>query len=121
MATFGTVEVIGIEGTSSYGAGFTRAVIAAGIEVREVIRPKRSVGRRHGKSDPIDAYAAARAVLSGEANAAPKSEQVHALRALNNTRRSAVKASTAAINQIHHLLVTAPTTIRETAGSRAKP
>ncbi|WP_280490818.1 IS110 family transposase [Nocardia asiatica] len=113
LATFGAVEVIGIEGTSSYGAGVTRAVVAAGIEVREVIRPKRSVRRRHGKSDPIDAYAAARAVLSGDTDAAPKSEQVHALRALNNTRRSAVKASTAAMNQIHHLLVTAPTKIRE--------
>lgn len=113
MATFGTVEVVGVEGTSSYGAGFTRAVLAAGIEVREVIRPDRSVRRMRGKSDPIDAYAAARAVVSGQATAAPKSEQVEALRALNNTRRSAVKASTAAMNQIHQLLIIAPDRIRE--------
>jgi transposase len=113
MASHGTVQAIGIEGTSSYGAGFTRAALATGIEVREVIRPERSVRRMQGKSDPLDAYAAARAVLSGRANAAPKSEQIEALRALNNARRSAVKASTAAMNQIHHMLVTAPTTIRE--------
>jgi transposase len=51
--------------------------------------------------------------LSGRANAAPKTEQTEALRALNNTRRSAVKARTAAMNQIHHMLITAPTRIRE--------
>ena len=66
LASFGTVEVVGIEGTSSYGAGFTRAVTAAGIEVREVLRPERSVRRMQGKSDPIDAYQAARAVVAGE-------------------------------------------------------
>ncbi|MBF6209392.1 transposase, partial [Streptomyces gardneri] len=69
LASFGTVEVAGIEGTSSYGAGITRAVLAAGIEVREVIRPERSVRRMRGKSDPIDAYQAARAVVSGRASA----------------------------------------------------
>lgn len=64
LASFGDVETVGIEGTSSYGAGFARAVLAAGIEVREVIRPERSVRRMHGKSDPIDARQAARAVLT---------------------------------------------------------
>lgn len=72
LTSHGAVGVVGIEGTSSYGAGFTRVVLAAGIEVREVIRPERSVRRMRGKSDPIDAYAAARAVVSGRANAAPK-------------------------------------------------
>ncbi|WP_249645681.1 IS110 family transposase, partial [Nocardia sputi] len=113
LASFGTVEVAGIEGTSSYGAGITRAVLAAGIEVREVIRPERSVRRMRGKSDPIDAYQAARAVVSGRASAIPKTEHIEALRALNNARRSAVKATTAAMNQIHHMLVTAPVNIRE--------
>jgi transposase len=39
----------------------------------EVERPKRRHLRRNGKSDPIDAEAAARAVLSGEAVGEPKS------------------------------------------------
>jgi transposase len=60
LISFGTVRVVGIEGTRSYGAGFARAARAAGHEVREVIRPERSVRRRRGKSDPIDAYEAAR-------------------------------------------------------------
>ena len=50
----------GIEGTSSYGAGLARHLKAAGISVMEVERPKRRHLRRKGKSDPIDAEAAAR-------------------------------------------------------------
>ncbi|MDP9821955.1 transposase [Nocardioides massiliensis] len=113
LRSFGEPEVIGIEGTSSYGAGITRATAATGIEVVEVIRPERSVRRLQGKSDPIDAYQAARAALSGRAQAAPKSEDTEALRAVHNARRSAVKARTAAMNQIHHMLITAPTAVRE--------
>lgn len=113
LVALGSLETIGIEGTSSYGAGITRAAVAAGIQVREVIRPERSVRRLQGKSDPIDAYQAARAVLSGRAQAAAKSEEIEALRALHNARRSAIKARTAAINQIHHMLITAPATVRE--------
>ncbi|MFF9607635.1 transposase [Streptomyces sp. NPDC014684] len=60
----GLVIAIGVEGTASYGAGFTRAARSAGLQVVEVNRPDRSERRRIGKSDRIDAYAAARAALS---------------------------------------------------------
>lgn len=113
LVGFGALVVIGIEGTSSYGAGITRLAAAAGIGVREVTRPDRSERRMQGKSDPIDAYQAARAVLAGRADAVPKTQEVDAVRALNVARRSAVKARTAAMNQIHHLLITAPTEVRE--------
>ena len=36
--SFGTVAIAGVEGTSSYGAGLTRVLQAAGIEVAEVSR-----------------------------------------------------------------------------------
>lgn len=113
LGALGTVTVMGIEGTSSYGAGLARAAAAAGIEVREVNRPDRAQRRRRGKADPLDAYEAARAVLAGRAEAAVKDEQIEAIRALHNARRSAVKASTAAINQIHQMLITAPCVVRE--------
>ena len=58
VRSHGRIRMIGIEGTGSYGAGLARALRAAGAPIREVIRPKRSQ-RRRGKSDPIDAYAAA--------------------------------------------------------------
>lgn len=113
LSHFGVPVMIGIEGTSSYGAGFARAARVAGIEVREVTRPGRAHRRRRGKSDPIDAYQAARAVLAGHADAAVKDEQIEAIRALHNARNSAVKARTAAMNQIHQLLITAPVAVRE--------
>lgn len=113
LSTHGEIHRVGIEGTSSYGIGLSRAARAAGLEVTEVNRPDRAERRRKGKSDPIDAYQAAHAVLSGRATSAPKTEQIDALRALHIARRSAVKARTAAMNQIHQLLVTSPAPIRE--------
>jgi transposase len=49
-----------------------RYLTARGVDVIEVNRPNRQHRRRRGKSDPADAEAAARAVLSGEASAVPK-------------------------------------------------
>jgi hypothetical protein len=51
---FGPVRCVGIEGTSSYGAGLARHLRARGIEVLEVERPKRRRSRRHVKSDPSE-------------------------------------------------------------------
>src|SRR5690625_3276874 len=60
----GNVTLIGVEGTNSYGAGLTRALITAGFIVKEVLRPTRQVRRLRGKSDSIDAVEAARAIIS---------------------------------------------------------
>ncbi|MEU6164814.1 transposase [Streptomyces tanashiensis] len=108
----GHVIAIGVEGTSSYGAGFTTAARSHEHPVVEVYRPDRAERRRIGKSDPIDAYAAARAALSGRASSTPKDATVAGIRALHNAARSAVKARTAALNQITHILFTAPESIR---------
>lgn len=104
---------VGVEGTSSYGAGLAHAARDAGLEVLEVNRPDRSARRAAGKSDPIDAYQAALAVLSGRATAAPKSQDLHGLRAVELARRSAVKASTVVSNQIRDVLTTAPAPLRD--------
>jgi len=113
LVGFGDLQGIGIEGTSSYGAGITTAARDGGHHVREVIRPQRTVRRMQGKSDPIDAYQAARAVLSGQAHTMAKTDDVDAIRALLTARRSAVKARTAAMNQIRGMLITAPVEVRE--------
>lgn len=55
----GTVAVIGVEGTNSYGAGLARALAAAAYPVKEVLRSTRQVRRMNGKSDPVDAVEAA--------------------------------------------------------------
>ena len=117
-AGLGTVRAFGIEGTGSYGAGLARHLRAAGHMVREVDRPDRSTRRRRGKSDPLDAEAAARSVLAGTATTRPKAADgtVEALRLLVLTKRSADKARTAAMTQLRAVIVTAPAALRETLG-----
>jgi transposase len=120
----GEVAAWGVEGTGSYGAGLARFLAADGQHVVEVNRPDRAARRRHGKSDPVDADAAARAVQAGEATGTPKAQDgvVEMLRALRAARQTAVKARTQAINALKGLLVTAPDELREQLGGlpRAK-
>jgi transposase len=111
----GEVRAWGVEGTGSYGAGLTRFLHAHSQHVVEVNRPDRATRRRRGKSDPVDADAAARAVQAGEATGIPKTADgsVEMLRALRAARQTAVKARTQAINALKALLVTAPAELRE--------
>jgi transposase len=113
LHSLGQVARIGVEGTASYGAGFTRALNTAGIEVVEVTRAVKSTRRLKGKSDPLDAYSAARTALAGDGLATPKDDATSGLRALQIARRSAVKHRTAVINQIKAMLVSAPDAVRE--------
>ena len=111
---FGAVERIGVEGTGTYGAGLARFVRAYGLEVVEVNRPDRSLRRRRGKSDPIDAQAAARATQAGVAAATPKTRegQVEMIRVLRVARRGALKARVAAAEQLYGVLYSAPEELR---------
>lgn len=111
----GAVECAGVEGTGSFGAGLARYLMAEGIEVREVVRPTRRDLFRSGKSDPIDAEAAARAVLAGTAPGRPKGSdgEVEVICVLRIVRRSAVKARVEALNQLRALLDTAPEALRD--------
>ncbi len=72
----GSPQTAGVEGTGSYGYQLTRRLQGAGLTVVEVNRPDRANHRRKGKSDPVDADAAARAVLAGQATAVPKDRVV---------------------------------------------
>jgi len=111
----GIVDTFGVEGTNCYGAGLSRYLSAQGYTVIEVIRPNRALRRRRGKSDPIDAEAAARAVLSGEATAVPKAgnDVIEMIRTFRIVRAGAIKARTQAINSARALLVTAPAELRD--------
>ncbi|WP_298805734.1 IS110 family transposase [uncultured Pseudokineococcus sp.] len=107
---------IGVEGTGTYGAGLARYLRdVAGVEVVEVDRPDRRTRRFAGKSDPIDAEAAARAALNGHAAGTPKlrTGPVEAIRALRVARSSAVGARAQALVQMKSLITTAPQALRE--------
>ena len=115
LQTYGHLERVGVEGTGTYGAGLTRQLRAAGVTVVEVDRPDRKARRAQGKSDPLDAYSAARAALARKATGVPKTQdgRVEAIRLLRVARSSAVKARSQATNQLKALLVTAPAELRE--------
>lgn len=106
----------GIEGAGSWGAGLCQHLQRAGHAVVEVERPRRRE-RRSGKSDCIDALAAAKCVLAGENVSTPRSRGVlSALRALLIARRSAVAERTRLLNQLQALNTTAPILLRERIG-----
>lgn len=73
-----------MQGTGTYGAGLARHLRREGVKVVEVDRPDRKTRRLRGKSDPVDAEAAARAVLAGTATGTPKTRDgvVEAMRVL---------------------------------------
>lgn len=121
MAGFGLITRVGVESTGSYGAGLTRYLLAAGIEVAEVQRPEKATRVTDGKSDAIDAYSAARqaatdtSAANGRALGLPKLKTgvVESIRMLKVSRDSAVKDRTRAYSQLRDLVTTAPAPIHD--------
>jgi transposase len=114
LQSHGDLDAVGVEGCGSWGAGLSRYLVARDVRVVEVNRPNRQNRRRRGKDDAVDAEAAARAVMAGDAKAIPKAGDgpVEALRQLRVARNGAIKARTAAANQLHSLCDTAPDSVR---------
>ena len=122
LRSFGTLLVIGVEGTGAYGAGLARHLQPLGVSMLEVDRPDRKTRRSVGKSDPIDAEAAARAALAQVRTGTPKQRdgQVEALRNLRVARRSAVDQRADCQRRIKTLIVTAPESLRSRLRDLAK-
>ena len=106
--------VIGVEGSSSFGAPLARAVQSAGLCVCEVpphlSRFERRRTRRPGKSDPGDALAIAR-VTAREPNLPPirLPDRTSELRLLLEAREDLIGEATRARNRLHaHLRILLP-------------
>jgi transposase len=112
---WGPIGAVGIEGTGAWGAGIAHHFAGHGYRVVEVDRPNRAMRRRRGKSDTVDAEAAARAVQAGTATGVAKGRAglVEAIRVLRVARRSALKARSQAALQLHSLVSTAPQALRD--------
>ncbi|PZE72896.1 hypothetical protein DEJ27_00075 [Curtobacterium sp. MCPF17_018] len=98
-----------VEGTSSYGASLTEAMQQADIPVVEARPPRRADRGARGKSDPIDAEAAARAVLRTDTALLswPRTGKIRsALRVLLAARRSMDGQRTASRSALTALLRT---------------
>jgi transposase len=122
LSAFGPIVRVGVEGTGSYGVGLARHLCGEGIEVVEVDRPNRQMRRRLGKSDPIDAEAAARAALSGTARVTPKRRDgtVEQIRVLMIARRSARMQRNQTLNQLRQVVFCGPDEVRARFKDRYK-
>jgi transposase len=111
----GVVRRAGVECTGSYGMSLSRLLQGERVSVLEVNQPDKRARRHRGKTDEVDAEAAARAVLAGRAGAVAKASDgpVEALRQLKIVRDSAVQARTKALNQLKAVIVTADPAIRQ--------
>ncbi|MEE8374726.1 MAG: IS110 family transposase, partial [Acidimicrobiia bacterium] len=122
LVGFGELVRVGVEGTGSWGVGLSRFLADHDMTVVEVDRPNRQTRRKQGKSDPTDAVSAARAALSGTATVTPKSRngRVEEMRVLLVARRSAREQRIQTLNQLRHLVFTAPEEIRVRFKDRPK-
>lgn len=113
LQAFGRVLLVGVEGTGVYGAGLVEH-LQQHVRLIEVDRPDRKSRRFAGKSDPLDAVAAARAALGHVQTGTPKQRggPVDALRTLRVARRSAVQHRATVMRQLKALIVTAPDGLR---------
>jgi transposase len=114
LRSFGTLVLVGVEGTGAYGAGLARHLHEQDVAVVEIDRPDRKARRWQGKSDPVDAEAAARAALARRRTGIPKRRdgRVEALRSLRVARRSAVRQRADTQRQMKALVITAPEELR---------
>jgi transposase len=120
---FGTVAAVAMEGTGSYGSGLCALLQQRGVRVVEVVRPSRQQRRNRGKSDLLDAEAAARAFLGGEATAQPRGADaaIAMIRSLRVAREAMVTQRTQTINQLRALIVTAPPDLRQSLAPLSAP
>ena len=108
LGGFGTVCLVGIEGTGSYGAGLARYVTAAGIRVVEVDRSDRRTGAGRASMTRWNAVARpGHAVRPGYGAPKGRDGAVEAIRTLMVARRSAARERTRTINPARALVLTA--------------
>lgn len=107
-------RVFAVEGTGSYGAGVTRVLQQGGEWVIEFDRATTKATKDCTKTDALDAIRAAREVLGRDHLAEPRTRGAReAIRARHVVREAAVRARTAAINELKALIVTAPINLRD--------
>lgn len=102
-----------VEGTGSYGARLTELLVGAGETVFEVDRPNRP-GRKRGKSDHIDALAAAREALTADRLARPRvGAERELVRSLLASRQLAAASHRSYLGRLKSDLVHLPDGLRE--------
>lgn len=103
-----------LDSARSHGVGLLRVLRAAGEDALEAPKPATARRRRGGKSDALDAVHAARAVLTADHLAIPRTDgDREALRILHVCRRHYGDTRTATVNLFKSLVLTADDDLRE--------
>lgn len=115
MRSFGVVTRVGVECTGTYGAGLLRYLQHADITILEVTAPDKTVRRKRGKDDTIDAENAAHAAYAGIRTVTPKTRDgmVESLRVLKTCRKTAIGARRIALQMIQTQIISAPDELRD--------
>lgn len=113
--SLGDVLRVGVECSGSYGSGLTRHLARNGFTVLEVTFPDKTVRRRRGKDDFVDAEMAAEAAFTGARAVTPKSRDgmVEALGMLQKAGSTAVAARRSALQTIRADIISAPEELRD--------
>lgn len=121
--TLGHLSRAGVECTGSYGAALSRYLHSQGIAVFEVNQPDKATRRRRGKSDIIDAEAAARAVITGRATRDREGRRRARgdTQAVQDAKASATKFRAQAINQLKAVLLATDPELRESLAGLSNP
>jgi len=103
-----------IEGSASFGRGLCAALGRSGEWVSEFAHPKNPPSPDRAKTDELDALRCARETLGRQRLAVPRTHDGvrEAIRVHTVTRAGAVRARTAAINELKAMVVTAPDELR---------
>lgn len=122
------VAQVGIEGSASWGAHVAIALVAAGFDAREV-PPQRTAqqrrSRRAGKTDGVDAVAAARALLAEPTLGPVQTLEVYdplvaKIEAVLEHRRMLVAVRTLALHHVQDQIAKLPTEVRDELGTTGK-
>ena len=105
----GEVVRVAIEGTSCYGRGLCEYLLNRNFDVYEALSPGKRPYSPDGKTDAIDALAAARLAFWDQCPGMPKTHSGHSedLALLCSARDSAIKEMTSVGNAVQGLIVKA--------------
>lgn len=115
------VTLVGVEGSASWGAHISIAVVAAGFDAREVPAQRSAAqrrARRLDKTDVIDAVAAARAVLAEPTLGPVQTLEVYdplvaKIEAVLEHRRALVATRTLLLHHVQDQLAKLPVEVRD--------
>jgi len=122
------VELVGVEGSASWGAHVAVALVAAGFDAREVPAQRSATqrrARRLDKTDAIDAVAAARALLAEPTLGPVQTLEVYdplvaKIEAVLEHRRALVATRTLLLHHVQDQLVKLPIEIRDQLSTTGK-